>query len=100
MTDDPYLSALGRVAQELAEADAVSAELREKRLNLMWEARRTGASYAMIAEAAGVTKAYVHQVVKLEIQRQKAEFDANSHTSKSETQKFEQAVKEILDGET
>lgn len=64
MSDNPYIEAVRRTSVELTEADVQVASLREKRLNLMWEARRLGASYSTIADAAGVTKAYVHQVIK------------------------------------
>lgn len=63
MTDNIYLTALKGAAANLELLDSQAAELREKRANLMWEARRLGASYAQIAEACGVTKAYVHQIV-------------------------------------
>lgn len=73
MSDNPYLDALERTAAELASVESQASELREKRLAYMWEARRIGASFSKIAQAAGVTKAYVHQVVKAERLRQEAE---------------------------
>lgn len=79
MPDSPYANALAKVVQELAETEAKAAQLRETRLTYMWECRRMGMSYAQIANIAGVTKAYVHQVVtravKDEIANEKREAD-------------------------
>lgn len=74
MTDHPYTAALSQTADKLSETESLASELRSTRLNLMWKARLDGLSYSQIAEAAGVTKAYVHQVVKAEAQRVAAEF--------------------------
>lgn len=73
MPEAAYIQALQRVAEELKDLETKVSGKRDSRLTYMWEARRMGASYSSIAAAAGVTKAYVHQVLKAERLRQEAE---------------------------
>lgn len=56
--------ALDEVAEQIEDAQNQLNWLRTKRVGLMVEARQSGLTYVQIAEALGVTKAYVHQVVK------------------------------------